>query len=66
MAASRELLASFNTVARLREYDYQIQHEATVLSLKPTLIYRSLVDTTTYCKSCAYKADQTLIWRKAW
>nr|GEX82867.1 hypothetical protein [Tanacetum cinerariifolium] len=66
MVTAREFLASFNTVAKLREYNYQIQHEATVLSLKATLAYRSLADTATYCKSCAYKADQALIWRKAW
>jgi len=66
MATAHEFLASFHTVARLREYDYQIQHEATVLSLKQTLTYRSLVDTATYCKSCAFKADQALIRRKAW
>jgi predicted RNA-binding Zn-ribbon protein involved in translation (DUF1610 family) len=66
MATAREFLASFHTVAKLREYDYQIQHEATVLSLKATLAYRSLADTATYCKSCAYKADQDLIRRKAW
>lgn len=65
MIAAREFLASFNTVARLREYDYQIQHEATLLSLRQTLAYRSLIDTATYCKSCAYKADRALIWRKA-
>jgi len=66
MATAREFLASFNTVAKLREYDYQIQHEATLRSLKSTLAYRSLADTATYCKSCAFKADQALIRRRAW
>lgn len=65
MAVAREFLASVGTVAQLREYNQHIQHEATLLSLRQTLAYRSLADTATYCKSCAFKADRQLIWRKA-
>lgn len=66
LAVAREYLVSVGTAALLREYFAQIQHDATVLSLRQTLAYRSLTNTATYCKSCAYKADRAHIQRKAW
>lgn len=61
---AHEFLVSVATVAELRKYDQAIQHEATLRSLRQTLVYRSLKDTATYCKKCAFKEDLPLIQRK--
>ncbi len=60
---AREFLVSVAMVAELRKYDQAIQHEATLRSLRQTLVYRSLQDTATYCKKCAFKADLPVIQR---
>ncbi|TVT36903.1 hypothetical protein FNT36_23830 [Hymenobacter setariae] len=65
MKLAREFLASVATIARLREYDQQIQHEATLRSLRQSLAYRSLTHTATYCKGCAFKADWPYMLRQA-
>lgn len=64
LATARPFLVSVATVQELRKYDQAIQHEATLRSLRQTLVYRSLKDTATYCKKCAFKEDLPLIQRK--
>ncbi|UOQ83264.1 hypothetical protein [Hymenobacter sp. 5414T-23] len=64
MEMAREFLVSVAMVAEVRKYDQAIQHEATLRSLRQTLVYRSLKDTATYCKKCAFKEDLPLIQRK--
>jgi hypothetical protein len=63
-AIAREFLVSVAMVAELRKHDDAIQHEATLRSLRQSLIYRSLKHTATYCKICAFKEDLPAIERK--
>lgn len=64
LATARPFLVSVATAAELRKHDQAIQHEATLRSLRQTLVYRSLCDTATYCKRCAFKEDLPTIERK--
>lgn len=64
LATARPFLVSVATNVELRKHDQAIQHEATLRSLRQTLIYRSLRDTATYCKKCAFKEDLPVIERK--
>ena len=64
LTMARPFLVSVAMVKELRKHDQAIQHEATLRSLRHTLVYRSLKDTATYCKKCAFKADLPLIQRK--
>lgn len=64
LATARPFLVSVAVTAELRKHDQAIQHEATLRSLRQTLIYRSLRDTATYCKKCAFKEDLPTIERK--
>lgn len=64
LVIAREFLVSMALVTELRKHSEAIQHEATVRSLRHTLAYRSLKNTATYCKKCAFKEDLPIIKRK--
>ena len=64
LATAHPFLLSVAVTTELRKHDQAIQHEATLRSLRQSLVYRSLQHTATYCKKCAFKEDLPAINRK--